>query len=221
MIRMKRENKRRLCAGAGLLAAFALWTAAVRIVDVRPIGPEGSTVGFAAANGFVHSLTGVHMSLYVLTDWLGLIPIGAAAGFALLGLVQWIRRKSLWKVDRSLLALGGFYLAVMAAYVCFEMCVVNYRPVLIDGRLEASYPSSTTMLVLCVMPTAAMQLNARMRDGALRRCVVFAINAFTILMVAGRLLSGVHWFSDIIGGALLSAGLVMMYASASGLDEKN
>ena len=30
---------------------------------------------------------------------------------------------------------------------------------------------------------------------------------------SGRLLSGVHWVSDIIGGALLSGGLVMLYDS--------
>ncbi len=218
---MKKGNRRYLWVGACLLAAFALWTAAVQTVDVQAIGPQGSTVGFASVNGFVHSLTGVHMSLYTLTDWLGLAPIGVAAGFALLGLKQWIRRKRLCRVDWSLFALGGFYLAVMAAYVCFEAYVVNYRPVCIEGRLEASYPSSTTMLVLCVMPTAAMQLNARIKSGAVRRCAVAAIHAFTALMVAGRLVSGVHWLTDIIGGALLSAGLVALYAWACGLERKS
>ncbi|MBR5560258.1 MAG: phosphatase PAP2 family protein [Clostridia bacterium] len=203
-----------------LLAAFALWTAAVRVVDVRPIGPQGSSVGFAAVNGFVHRLTGVNMTLYTVTDWLGLIPICVAAGFALLGLGQWIGRKSLFRVERSLLALGGFYLAVMAAFVFFEMYVVNYRPVCIEGRLEASYPSSTTMLVMCVMPTAAMQLNARMKSGVARRCAVWAAYVFMTFMVIGRLISGVHWLTDIIGGALLSAGVVAVYVSVSGLEQK-
>lgn len=217
---MKRENRKRLCVGVCLLAAFALWTAAVRVVDVRPIGPQGSSVGFAAVNGFVHRLTSVNMALYTVTDWLGLVPIGVAAGFGLLGLGQWISRKSLFGVDRSLLALGGFYLAVMAAFVFFEMYVVNYRPVCIEGRLEASYPSSTTMLVMCVMPTAAMQLNARIKSGALRRCAVLAAYAFMAFMVIGRLISGVHWLTDIIGGALLSAGLVAVYASIGGQEQQ-
>jgi undecaprenyl-diphosphatase len=30
-------------------------------------------------------------------------------------------------------------------------------------------------------------------------------------MVVGRMLSGVHWASDIIGGILLSLGLIMLY----------
>ena len=203
-------------AGAlGLLAAFALFTAAVLIVDVQPIGPQGSSVGFATLNQWAHNLTGVHMPLYVITDWLSLIPAGCILGFALLGLWQWMSRKSILKVDRDILALGGFYLAVAAAYVLFEVFSVNYRPVLIDGALEASYPSSTTMLSLCVMPTAAMQLQRRIADSRLRRWVCIAIAAFTVFMVFLRLVSGVHWLTDIVGGALLSAGLVMGYAAAT------
>lgn len=200
-----------------MLAAFALWTAALRVVDVREIGPRGSAVGFASLNSFVHDLTGVHMSLYTVTDWLGLVPFGVAAGFGLLGLVQWIRRRSLRKVDHSILVLGGFYAAVMAAYAFFEIVVVNYRPVLIRGALEASYPSSTTMLAMCVMPTAVMQLNSRIRHRGRRRWTAFLLTAFGGFMVIARLVSGVHWVTDIIGGALLSAGLVLLYASVSRL----
>lgn len=196
---------------AFLLAAFVLWTVLLRVVDVRAVGPNGSSVGFAAMNLLVHELTGVHMVLYEITDWLGIIPIAVRMGFALLGLTQWIQRRSILKVDRSILVLGGFYMAVMAAYILFEMLVINYRPVLIDGRLEASYPSSTTMLVLCVMPTALMQIRQRIKKRALLRCILAMIIAYVAFMVAGRLISGVHWVTDIIGGALLSAGLVMMY----------
>ena len=217
---MKKETKKNFGIAAILLGAFVVWTAAVRLVNVQPIGPQGSAVGFATINGWVHDLTGVHMALYTVTDWLGLVPIGVAMGFALLGLIQWIKRKHLRQVDFSILVLGGFYLLVMAAYVLFEVVVINYRPVLINGCLEASYPSSTTMLVLCVMPTTLMQLNARIKNQTLKRWVGFGITAFILFMVIGRLLSGVHWFTDIIGGALLSAGLVMLYYSITSLEIK-
>ena len=210
---MEKKNKKRLVLGAGLVVVFVLWTVLVCFVDVRTIGPEGSSVGFATLNGFVHELTGVNWLLYTVTDWLGLVPIAAALGFAILGLVQLIKRKSLWKVDHSILALGVFYIVVMAAYVFFEMVVINYRPTLIDGCLEASYPSSTTMLVMCVMTTAAMQLNARIKNTVFRRCAIIAIVAFTAFMVIGRLISGVHWITDIIGGAMFSIGIVTTYFS--------
>ena len=194
-----------------LLLTFVLWTVLLGVVDVRPIGPHGSVVGFATFNQTVHELTGVHMTVYHITDWLGLVPIATAFGFAILGLVQWIGRRKLARVDYSLFVLGGFYLVVMAVYLLFEYIVINYRPVLIHGFLETSYPSSTTLLVLCVMPTALMQLNSRIRRYWLRRCVALLIIAFIVFMVAGRLISGVHWITDIIGGMLLSAGLVTAY----------
>ena len=217
---MKKETKKNFGIAAILLGAFVVWTAAVRLVDVQPIGPQGSAVGFATINGWVYDLTGVHMALYTVTDWLGLVPFSVAMGFALLGLIQWIKRKHLRQVDYSIIVLGGFYLLVMAAYVLFEVVVINYRPVLINGYLEASYPSSTTMLVLCVMPTTLMQLNAHIKSQTLKRWVGFGITAFILFMVIGRLLSGVHWFTDIIGGTLLSAGLVMLYYSITSLEIK-
>ena len=209
-------KKKKICIALGLLTAFVLWTIAIRLIDVRPIGPQGSAVGFATLNSMVHRLTGVHMQLYAITDWLGLVPVAFGFGFALLGLTQWIKRKSVLKVDRSILILGAFYLVTLAVYLFFESYVINYRPVLIAGYLEASYPSSTTLLVLCVMPTARMQLRGRIKNHALRKAVTAAIIAFVVFMVAGRLVSGVHWLTDIAGGILLSAGLVMIYDSLIG-----
>lgn len=183
---MKKRSQKNLCAAIGLLASFVLWTFAVSHLDVQTIGPNGSSVGFAALNGFFHKLTGVHMALYTVTDWLGLVPLCFVLGFALLGLVQLIQRRSIVKVDYSILVLGGFYILVMVAYLLFEVVVINYRPVLIDGRMEASYPSSTTMLVMCVIPTAMMQLNARVKNKTIQKTVLGILLAFTVFMVIGR-----------------------------------
>ena len=218
---MEKKNSRLFWVGVGLLAVFVLWTVLIRFVDVEAIGPRQSSVGFATLNGYIHNLTGVNMSLYVITDWLGLVPIGVAFGFAVLGLVQWIKRKSLLKVDQSILTLGGFYIVVMAVYILFEIVVINYRPTLIDGYLEASYPSSTTMLVMCVMPTAMMQLRPRIKNDLFRRCVMLVIAVFIAFMVIGRLVSGVHWITDIIGGALFSTAIVLMYYAISDMATKN
>ena len=208
---MKKENLKNLYASLSMIVAFILWTLALYFIDVRAIGPHHSKVGFATMNAFIHNLTGTNMNLYNITDWLGLVPIAVMIGFALLGLCQWINRRSLHKVDYSIFVLGGFYIVVMSVYILFEVLEVNYRPVLINGYLEASYPSSTTMLVMCVMPTAIMQFNSRIKSSSLRKFLSVLIIAFIVFMVVGRLISGVHWPSDIIGGLLISAGLVLMY----------
>lgn len=109
-------------------------------------------------------------SLYYITDWLGLVPFAIALGFAILGLAQWIKCKSLFKVDSSIFVLGVFYIFVMEVYLFFKKIVINYRPVLVDGFLEASYPSSTTMLALCVISTAMMQLDRRIRHNKAKNC---------------------------------------------------
>ena len=209
--KMKEKNQRSLWIMLVALFMFAAWTLAITQVDLQPVGPEGTVVGFATINSAFHEWTGVHMWLYEMTDWLGLVPIIVVLGFGMLGLIQLIKRRSLFKVDSDILILGVFYILVMTAYVIFEIFVINYRPVLIEGRLEASYPSSTTLLVLCVMPTAIMQLNNRIKNVVLRKVTVVSISLFIVFMVVGRLVSGVHWITDIVGGVLLSIGLVMLY----------
>ena len=214
---MRKKNRNDLWFALGMLAAFGVWTSAIQCIDIQTIGPQKSAVGLATINRCVHTLTGVHMPLYTMTDWLGLIPLVFVIAFALLGLMQWIQRKHLFNVDYSILVLGGFYIIVLAIYLLFERFVVNYRPVLIDGFLEASYPSSTTMLVMCVMPTAVMQLNTRIKNEVLKKWMTAILTTFVVFMVICRLLSGVHWFTDIVGGALLSTGLVLLYRAILGL----
>lgn len=206
--------KKRLRTGIGLLVLFVLWTVLIRCVDVQAVGPKGTKVGFAAWNVWVHQLTGVHMTLYTVTDWLGLVPILICGCFGILGLRQWIRRKRLLQVDRDILLLGIYYLLVISAYLLFEMIPINYRPILIDGYLEASYPSSTTLLVLSVMPTLKFQTDRRSEKQTLRCLVTVFTVLFSVFMVVGRLISGVHWATDIIGSVILSAGLFMLYCAA-------
>ena len=208
---MKKETKKSLYLGVGSLALFVVWTVLVRSVDRQTIGPRRSVVGFATLNGTVHELFGVHMSLYTVTDWLGLVPIAIIFGIGVLGLAQLIKRRKILDVDRDILALGVFYVSVLAVFLLFEVLVINYRPILIDGALEASYPSSTTMLAMCVMPSAMIQFKKRIKNSVLRQIVLCLCAVFTVFMVIARLISGVHWITDIIGGALISTALVMIY----------
>lgn len=207
------KHKKTMTEGLALLVAFLLWTVLIRTVDVQAIGPEGTKVGFAALNGWFHQLTGVHWTIYTVTDWLGLVPILICAVFGVIGLIQWIRRKNLLKVDADILLLGVYYILVILGYLLFEMIPINYRPVLVEGYLEASYPSSTTLLVLSVMPTLVFQANRRVKSTTWRQITLILTALFTAFMVIGRLVAGVHWLTDIIGAILLSTGLYLLYRS--------
>ena len=197
----------------GWLLLFLCLLFAVLWIDVAPIGPLGTEIGLSHLNAWARDKIGIGDGWYTLTEWLGYLALASACAFGALGIWQWIRRKSLWKIDRDLFCVAGAYALVAASYLFFEIVIINYRPVLIEGCLEASYPSSTTLLVLCVMPTAMLQCKERTAHRLSRRLLLLAMGAFICFTVIGRVLSGVHWLSDIIGGMLLSAGLVTAYRS--------
>ena len=208
---MKEKGKRLLCIGSIFNAAFVIWTLLIQKVDVRPIGVQGTDIGFATINCWFHKLTGVHMKIYTITDWLGLVPIFICVMFAVIGFNQLIKRRSIFKVDYELILLGIYYILVIFGYLVFEKIPINYRPILIEGFLEASYPSSTTLLVLCVMPTLMEQVNRR-TENEVFKCVVNVLSiCFSVFMVLGRLISGVHWLTDILGSIILSTGLFCIY----------
>lgn len=195
-----------------LFLLFALFTLSVLTVDVRPIGPEGSPVGWAGFNRFVFQHIGCHPAWQTVTEWLGMLALLFPLGFGTVGLGQLLRRRSLRRVDPSLLVLGAFYLLVLLCYLLFEQFPVNVRPVLMDGVLEPSYPSSHTLLVLCVMTTAKTQLRILWPG---QTGLHLAMDRFADLLMAltvlGRLLSGVHWLTDILGSLLLWGALVSLY----------
>lgn len=204
------KNRTLFAIGAILLVFFAVFVWAVQNVNVAPIGPDGSEVGFAGINGKVRDLIGVNQSWYEITELLGYGVLLVAAGFGLLALFQAIKRKSL-KIDGDLWGLLLFYVVVGGIYLFFEKYVVNYRPIITEDGLEASFPSSHTLLSLCIMGSASLQFSRRIKK--FRTPVLVISLLVMVIIVVGRLLSGVHWFTDILGSVLLSAGLVTIYAA--------
>lgn len=211
---MKEKGKRLLILGGIFIIVFTVWTMLIKTIDVRQVGVNKTDIGFSSVNIWFHKLTGVHMSLYVITDWLGLVPIFVCMVFGFLGLIQLIKRRSLLKVDRDIIFLGIYYIVVIFGYLIFEMIPINYRPVLIEGIMEASYPSSTTLLVLCVMPTLMEQVSRRIKNEIINKVISAFAVSFSVFMVSGRLFSGVHWLTDIIGSIMLSVGLFSIYRAA-------
>lgn len=192
---------------------FVFFTLLVRVIDVQVVGPQDAWIGFAGLNVAVHEFFGMNLLLYKLTQILGIAAIALAGLFAVTGAVELIKRKSLLKVDRELLMLGVIYIIVIVLYVLFEKFAVNYRPVILDPAegLEPSYPSTHTMLILTIFGTAIRACGFYIKNSKL--LVAARVSALLImaLTIVGRLICGVHWLTDIIGGVLISLSLICLY----------
>lgn len=209
---MKNKNNLFVSGISGLLVMILI--VLVRFVDVRPIGPEGTSIGLSRLNGFFFRLSGVNILWYHITDWLGVAAILVAFLFAMAGFVQLIKRRSILKVDREILALGGLYIVVIGLYVLFEIMIVNYRPIIMpDGtHPEASFPSSHTMLVCVIMGSAIMLIGKYVKEKRICRVLRGICAAIIGMTVIGRLIAGVHWFTDIVGGVLISIFLLSLFS---------
>lgn len=206
------KHQKNLFVSAALLLVFLLYTLLVVVVDAQPVGPENSVVGFATINMGVHRLFGEHEAIYKISEILGYLALLTVPCFALCGLMQWIKRKSLFKVDYEILVLGALYITVLLSYAVFEKMIVNYRPMAVDGELEASYPSTHTVMAICVMESALPQLKRLFGENApITRYSPLVCRSLMVLIETTRLISGVHWLTDILGGVLLAAALLSFY----------
>jgi undecaprenyl-diphosphatase len=213
-----KKRKIRITLSLVSLVLFVLWTVIVGSVDVMAIGPLGSSVGLAGMNGAFRDLIGVRWELYWLTDILGLVPIVLALCYAAVGAYQLIRRRSLLLVDRRILSLGALYVVFGAVFLYFELMPINFRPVLIDGVLEASYPSSTTLMCTTVVPSFLLDVRTRVAKKWVYTLIFVVSMLFLAFTVTARILSGVHWISDIIGGVIISLALLFGYSAILGCD---
>lgn len=217
---MNKKSKNNFMIAGGLLFIFILFTIAVMKADVAAIGPKGSLVGLAKINRFMFENLGTHPIWDMITEVLLVTAFLIVLLFGIIGMKQLVERKSLWKVDGGILLLAVFYVFLAAFYELFEVAVVNYRPILEDGELAASFPSSHTMLICSIVGSAMVLFDRMLTNKVVRNVVEIIGGIILILAVMGRLLAGVHWFTDILGGVLLSAALVMFYdASVVYMDE--
>lgn len=206
------KKKRNIILCIVLTIASILYTVLVKVVDVKKIGPKNSSVGFSTMNNAFKNIIGSNMTIYKITEILGLLVFVICLFYACIGVYQLIKRKSLKEVDKEIYLVGAFYIIVLIIYVLFEKLEINYRPILIDGKLEASFPSSHTILALCVCTSSFIigeKYITKYSD-----IINISIFILMLLVFIGRLISGVHWLSDIIGGVIISITLIMYFITA-------
>lgn len=69
------------------------------------------------------------------------------------------------------------------------------------------------MVIVCVMGTAMMQFKYRIKNKVLLRVIETVSVLIILVTVTGRIMSGLHWFTNVVGGLLLALSLIFFYYS--------
>lgn len=205
--------KKKLLVAAIFTGLFVCLALALKNFNVEAVGPQGSTVGFAQVNSGVFNTFGESKLWDKITDVLLIVSFLTALVFFVIGLRQLIKRKSLKKVDRELYALAGLYVVVGILYILFDKIVINYRPVLVDDKLVASFPSSHTLASCTLLWSAAIVLGKYVKNVKLRRALQITCVVLPLITSFGRIFAGMHWLTDVLGGIFLSGALVFAFWS--------
>jgi undecaprenyl-diphosphatase len=210
--------KKKVILSSILVIISIIFTVLVKTVDVQSVGVNGTDIGFASINKNIIETIGTNNMFYKISEILGYSALALVGCYALVGLYQLIKRKNILKVDKEIIALGCFYVVVLGLYFLFDKLCINYRPVLENGKLEASFPSSHTMLAICVC-FSAIWINRRLFKSDLTKIFNILLLLIATSTVVSRFLSGVHWFTDIIGGIIISIFLVYIFYISIKKDE--
>ena len=212
---MYNENMKRKYWLTIILGVMAvLLTVSLLFVDKKAVGPNGSEVGFAGLNTAVAGNITPSKTWDKISDVLIAGIVASGAIFAVMGLVQWIGRKSFKKVDWNIKMLGVVYVVLALLYVVFEkLIVINHRPLLVNEALEVSFPSTHTLIAVTLALTVVLTLKDYIKNKKVRVALTCGLVLLAIITAASRILAGMHWTTDVLGGLLYGATLVSLYAN--------
>ncbi|MBP3278797.1 MAG: phosphatase PAP2 family protein [Butyrivibrio sp.] len=208
---VKRDFKRPLV----MLVVTILFSVLTFVVDRKPIGYDGTSVGFSSINGLFAGSFGYNPVMDTLSDIAMYLSFLVVAAFAFIGVMQLIRGKSLSKVDKTIIGLGILYVVVAVLYVAFDKIPINYRPILQPGEteLETSFPSTHTLVICTVLGSGIVAAKRLFKNEMTVRVLKIAFIAIMAIGVCARLFAGVHWLTDIVAGLLFSVTLVSLYTA--------
>ena len=212
---MYNENMKRKYWLTIILGVMAvLLTVSLLFIDKKAVGPNGSEVGFAGLNTAVAGNITPSKTWDKISDVLIAGIVASGAIFAVMGLVQWIGRKSFKKVDWNIKMLGVVYAVLALLYVVFEkLIVINHRPLLVNEALEVSFPSTHTLIAVTLALTVVLTLKDYIKNKKVRVALTCGLVLLAIITAMGRILAGMHWTTDVLGGLLYGATLVSLYAN--------
>ncbi len=216
---MSKNLKKSLIIFVCLIIINLLFLFLVKYVNVGKTGLEDQTVGLSAVNIKLRDLIGVSKFFNMFSTVIMIIAIIIALAELGLGLYFLIKTKSIDEIPTPIYSLIPTFILTGFVYVFFNwFFVINTRPIYTTGNSSSSYPSTHTLLTLVFLFTAVNVINfifsyfKKLNDKKKARYICYGIlGLLSLLIIITRLLSGQHWFTDIIGGVLMAGLLYQFY----------
>lgn len=188
---------------------FLVLTVSLLLVDVQSAGAQ--TVGWASLNFWWHDLISVQHGWHIVSNIVATVTLLALCAMVVWQFIIMLRGKSFRAFLKQWLAFDITVILLVLCYVLFQIVVVNYRPIMIDGMAEVSYPSSHILLFATLLPLIVCECWHNVPSKVWRRVIAVSALVLMVVGIVARALCGYHWLTDSVGALLLSAALVAWY----------
>jgi undecaprenyl-diphosphatase len=211
----KKDLQGKIISSATNFFVFLCMIFWVKFLDVAAIGPENTSIGFSTINWWLHNLTGVNMTWYKVSNITGYLAIAFALAVWIIAIIQLIKRKSFAKIDKEIAWASILYIVLALVYFFFKVVVINYRPIIMPGDLhvEGSFPSSHTLFAWTIYTSLIFLIKKYVTKKNLKVILEILVWLIIAVTLVGRILSGAHWGTDILGGILIGNALVIGYSA--------
>lgn len=204
------KEKRNYYITLAIFIVFIIFTIGVMNIDVMAIGPKDGKVGFSTINKKVFEIFGQNDKWDQVSDKLLSISVFVELGFILITIFQIIKRKSLFKIDYDISIFFILYIIFALINVFFDYIAINNRPIIEDGKVEASYPSTHTFMTVFMLGFLMIEIWCRIKNKAIKNIIYTICVIIMIAMPILRVIAGRHWLTDVIGGVILGLFAVML-----------
>ncbi len=130
-------------------------------------------------------------------------------GLIIYGIYQLYKRKSLFKVDKDIILTGfGFVFIIIIWFIFDKFIDINYRPIAVNGSAQTSFPSTHVMLA-CFSLLATTRIILKRNTNELKYNIITygGVSILVILCSLGRILSKMHWTTDVLGAIFISLAI--------------
>lgn len=184
--------------GASFLFLFILLIILL-CFDKAVIAENGYEVGLSHINNLVNYSYKENVDL--MSDLIFYVTFIVVIYAFSIGLYQLIKKKSLYKVDKSIIIFGIALVIAIIVWLLFDKVIeLNIRP---THKIEGSFPSTHVMLATFFALSCHGFLCLRDQDKLIKYSSLVLAIIIIVIVTITRVIAGVHYITDVCGGLFI------------------